>query len=185
MVGVAALVADLVHARATALLGHASAAVLAEMIAGCELANAEWQARAEERHPPAVMCRGVEQEDWLKQRGNTVCKLGVADLRALIVCRTGVTKVSDELSWMKGGCGSFRSWVVGCDEVAREWSWRAKRATGFRCAADDHGKGLSTRILEFHRGTRHTIRETCWQHCGRYSSSALSQPPEIPLGPLT
>ena len=57
---------------------------------------------------------------------------------------------------MKGGCGSFRSWVVGCDEVAREWSWRAKRATGFRCAADDHGKGLSTRILEFHRGTRHT-----------------------------
>ena len=42
---------------------------------------------------------------------------------------------------MKGGCGSFRSWVVGCDEVAREWSWRAKRAIGFRCAADDRGKG--------------------------------------------
>ena len=25
------------------------------------------------------------------------------------------------------------------------------------CHTDDHGKGLSTRILEFHRGTRHTI----------------------------
>ena len=42
---------------------------------------------------------------------------------------------------MKGGCGSFRSWVVGCDEVAREWSWRAKRAAEFRCAADVCGKG--------------------------------------------
>eukprot|EP01047_Picozoa_sp_COSAG01_P055701 COSAG01_NODE_6230_length_3778_cov_28.633324_2_plen_199_part_00 len=48
-----------------------------------------------------------------------------------------------------GGCGSFRSWVVGCDEVAREWSWRAKRAAGFRCA-DERGKGLSDPHLEFH-----------------------------------
>ena len=101
--GVAALVADLVHARATTLLGHAKAAVLTEMIAGCELARAERQARAEERHPPAVMCRGVELEDWLKRPGCSVCDLKMADLRALIVCRTGVTKVSGDVRAMDMG----------------------------------------------------------------------------------
>ena len=71
--GVAALVADLVHACATTLLGHAKAAVLTEMIAGCELAMAQNQERAEARHPPAVVCRGVELEGKLKQREVTVC----------------------------------------------------------------------------------------------------------------
>eukprot|EP01047_Picozoa_sp_COSAG01_P067229 COSAG01_NODE_9449_length_2444_cov_2.666098_1_plen_148_part_10 len=42
-------------------------------------------------------------------------------------------------------------------EETRRRGRKERAELGFRCAADDHGKGLSTRILEFHRGTRHTI----------------------------
>ena len=53
---------------------------------------------------------------------------------------------------MKGGCGSFRSWVVGCDEVVREWSWRASERleSDARCSMHE----IIRRHLEFH--PRHT-----------------------------
>ena len=36
---------------------------------------------------------------------------------------------------MKGGCGSFRSWVVGCDEVAREWRQQGGGGSAGACRA--------------------------------------------------
>jgi hypothetical protein len=69
--GVAALVADLVHAYATTLLGHAKAAVLTEMIAGCELPP-KTQERAEAKFPPAFQWRGLDAEHRLLQPGTAL-----------------------------------------------------------------------------------------------------------------